>query len=87
MFWFVFLGSNYEITVLIYSCISMLSGSFMVAWLPVLWGFIITFLLSSGFVAVLSLKANFGSSYFYKMVKKWEGGFKFKLVSMSFLQP
>ena len=75
MFWFVFLGSNYEITVLIVSCSSTAGGTFMVAWLLVFWGLLFAPLLASGLVAVLSLKANFGSSYFHKMVKKWEGGF------------
>ena len=74
-FWFVSLGSNYEITVLIVSYSSTAGGSFMVAWLPVLWGLLFAPLLASGFVAVLSLKANFGSSYFHKRGKKWEGGF------------
>ena len=69
------LGLNYEITVLIVSCSSTAGGTFMVAWLLVLWGLLFAPLLASGLVAVLSLKANFGSSCFYKRGKKWEGGF------------
>ena len=78
-FWLVFLGSNYELTVLIVSCRSTAGGTFVVAWLLVFWGLLFAPLLASGLVAVLSLKANFGSSYFHKRGKRWRVDFNLSL--------